>query len=595
MKLITELKQIDTDYQSGSIEITSGLLFSQSNILRTIDFYSNSKFLNGNKDSKTGREKPFFNINNTMVDTAVVATDIDTKDIKVEADNEGSFTKSFLFNHEIFQWMKESNFAQTLNEMGETRARYGGVLVKKCHEKGEKMKVEVVEWKNVVTDQVDILKGVIIEKHFMTPNELRKKKDIWSNTEDAIELYAKKGYTRTDERIEVWEAHGEFPTDYLADDVDVSEAKDFSQQVHFFAVKNSKQVHLYWAEEEELPYKYLAWKKAVGRALGRGVVEEGEEAQVWTNDAVYKKQSAMELSGKVILKTNSKKVGNNVMTDLDNGSIVVLEDNKDLNVINLLNSAMPQFTEVINEWWSQYERVTSSYDAVRGETPPSGQPYRLQALVNQSGSSHFDYRREEWGIFLKELFYDWVFPYIQKRLSKQHILASDFSPEELIKIDESFAIHEANKYVMDKVLSGQIVSAEEYLMAKEQYAQFIGKNGNRRFLDIPESYYKDMKSKLSIDITGEQKNKQAVMETLSTILQTVSSNPMILQDKNLMTIFNRILEISGAGISPISISKGGMMTQQMGMGQTQPTQSTQSSPAPLGQAGMMATMPQATQ
>ena len=26
------------------------------------------------------------------------------------------------------------------------------------------------------------------------------------------------------------------------------------------------------------------------------------------------------------------------MTDLDNGSIVVLEDNKDLNVINLLNS-----------------------------------------------------------------------------------------------------------------------------------------------------------------------------------------------------------------------------------------------------------------
>ena len=491
--------------------------------------------------------------------------------------------------------MKESNFAQTLNEMGETRARYGGVLVKKCHEKGEEMKVEVVEWKNVVTDQVDILKGVIIEKHFMTPNELRKKKDIWSNTEEAIELYAKKGYTRTDERIEVWEAHGEFPTDYLADDVDASEAKDFSQQIHFFAVKNSKQAHLYWAEEKELPYKYLAWKRIAGVALGKGVVAEGKEAQAWTNDAVQKKQAAMELSGKVILKTNSKKIGNNVMTDLDNGSIVVLEDNKDLNVINLLNSAMPQFTEVINEWWSQYERVTSSYDAVRGETPPSGQPYRLQALVNQSGSSHFDYRREEWGIFLKELFYDWVFPYIQKRLNKQHILASDFSPEELIKIDESFAIHEANKFTMDKVLSGQIVSAEEYLMAKEQYAQFIGKNGNRRFLDIPESYYKDMKSKLSIDITGEQKNKQATMETLSNLLQTMT--PLVQQGlfspQDIKTVLNRILEMSGSGISPISLSKGGMMTQQMGMGQTQPTQ--QPSPAPLGQAGMMATMPQATQ
>lgn len=575
MKLIQELRQIVSDYEDGSIEITPGLTFSQSRMIKTIEFYTNSKFLNGNKDSM-GREKPFYNVVNTMVDTAVVATDIDTKDIIVEADNEESFTKSFLFNHELLKWMKESDFARVLNEMGETRARYGGVLVKKCLEKGEDMEVEVVEWKNVVTDQCDIQKGVIIERHYMTPMELRAKKDIWENVEDAIGLYSKRGYTRVDERIEVWEAHGEFPTEYLSDEADVSDVKETSTQVHYFVVKNAKQVHLFWAEEKELPYKFLAWKKASGRALGRGVVEEGEEAQVWTNDAVQKKQSAMELSGKVILKTNSKKIGNNVMTDLDNGSIVVMEDGKDLNTVNLLNGAMPQFTEMVQEWWSQYERVTSSYDAVRGETPPSGQPYRLQALISQTGGSHFDYRREEWGIFLKEMFYDWVFPYIQKKLSKGHILASDFSPEELVKLDESFAICEANKYIMDKVLSGEIVSAEEYQAAKDQYVQFIGKNGKRRFLDIPDYYFKDMKAKLSINITGEQKNKQATMETLSNVLQTVASNPMILQDQNLAMIFNKILEMSGAGLSPISLSKSGMMAQQgmapimQGQGMVQP-------------------------
>jgi len=588
MRLIEELKQINEDYQNGTIEIASGLTFSQSSMLRMIDFYTNSKFLNGQKDSK-GRDKPFYQIINTMVDTAVVATDIDTKDIKTEADNETSYDKSFLFNHEIYNWMKETDFAQVLNEMGETRARYGGVLVKKCHEKGEEMKVEVVAWKNLVTDQVDIINGVIVEKHYMTPNEIRAKKDIWENTEDAIGLYAKKGYTRTDERIEIWEAHGEFPESYLQDEAEATSEK-FSKQVHYYCIKGAKQVHLYWAEEKELPYKYLAWKKVSGRALGRGVAEEGEEAQVWTNDAVQKKYAALELSGKIILKTNSKKIGNNVMTDMDNGHIVVLEDGKDLNTVNLINGAMPQFTETIQEWWSQYERATSSYDAVRGETPPSGQPYRLQALVSQTGSSHFDYRREEWGIFLKELFYDWVFPYVQKRLNKAHILASDFTPEELMKLDESFATHEANQFIMDKVLSGQMATQEEFLIAKDSYMQFIGKGGKRRFLDIPDDYYKDMKAKLTINITGEQKNKQVMLETLTNVLQTVAANPIIMQDNNLMTIFNKILEMSG--VSPLSLSKGGMAMQQQGM---QPQQGMQQSPQPLGQAGIKAVQPQAVQ
>lgn len=590
MNLITELKQIDSDYQDGTIEITGGLSFSQSQVIRLAEFYSNSKFLNGNKGAN-GREKPFYNIVNTMVDTAIVATDIDTKDIKVEADNEASYDKSFLFNHEIFQWMKETDFSRVLNEMGAARARYGGVLVKKFQEKGD-MKVEVVQWKNVVTDQVDIMKGVIIEKHYMTPNEIRKK-GVWSNLDDAIDLYGTKGYTKTNERLEVWEAHGEFPVEYLSEEAEVGESKEYSQQVHFYCVKNAKQVHLYWAEEKEMPYKYLAWKQVAGRALGRGVVEEGEEAQVWTNDSVQKKQAAMELSGKVILKTNSKKVGNNAMTDLDNGSIVVLEDNKTLDVLNLLTGAMPQFTEIISEWWSQYERVTSSYDAVRGETPPSGQPYRLQALVSQTGSSHFDYRREEWGIFLKELFYDWVFPYIAKKLTKEHILASDFTPEELMKIDESFATDEANKYVLEQIFAGKILGAQEYEQIRMQYLDFIAKGGARRFLDVPEGYYKDMKSKLSIDVTGEQKNKQATLESLQNILVTMASNQMVMQDPNMIKIFNRILELSGSGISPISMTRAQPQGQLQQPGQ--PGQPGQQPQGQLGQAQISAVQPQATQ
>lgn len=584
MKLITELQQIEADLSGGSVEITSGLTFSHYQTLRTIEFYSNSRYLNGNQDL-LARDKPFYNIVNTMVDTAVVATDIDTKDIRVTADDEVSVDKSFLFNHEIQKWMKESDFAKVLNEMGEVRPRYGGVMIKKCVEddedSGEKnvLEIEVVDWKNIVVDPVCIEDGVIIEKHFMSPMELRKKEGVWNNTKEAIDLYAKKGFTRSDERIEVWEVEGEFPESYLSEDGEARDDDKYVRQHHFYALKGKKTVHLFYEEQKDTQYKYLPWKRVPGRALGRGVVEEGEEAQVWTNDAVQKKQAAMELSGKVILKTTSKKIGNNVMTDLDNGSIVVLEDNKTLDVLNLMNGAMPQFTEVIGEWFQQYERTTASYDAVRGETPPSGQPYRLQALVAQQGGSHFDYRREEWGIFLQEVFYDWVFPYIEKRLIKQHILASDFTPEELAKLDESFANYEANKHAVDKVLSGEVFTQEDYLSVNQQFKDFIGKGGKRRFIDVPKDYYKDMKAHLTIDVTGETKNKQAVMESLNSLM--TSMLPMIqagiVSPEDVKMVLNRIMEVSGSGLSPMSLSKSNVQAQQ-GMAQGQPPQPVQGAP-----------------
>jgi hypothetical protein len=569
MKLFQEIQQIQADYSNSPVDITETLSYSQPRVINTVIHYSDSKYLYSNLDS-TGREKPFYNIVNAMVETAVVATDLDTKDIRVEAEKPNDYVRSMLFNHEIKNWMKDVNFAKTLNDMGETRARYGGLLVKKSETEDGELKMDVVEWKNVCTSQTDVAGGTVIEKHYMTPVELKSKEGVWDNIDQAIKLYSKKGYTKTEEGIEVWEVHGEFAEEYLDDpETDITNPESYERQVHFFAVKGSKSVCMYSAPEKENPYKYLAWKKRVGLplALGRGVVEEGQEAQVWTNDAIQKEQSAMELSGKVVLKTNSKKIGNNILTDWDNGSVIPLEDGKDLNVVNLLNGALPQFQNMVSKWWTQYERATSSYDAIRGETPPSGQPYRLQALIQNSSASQFDYRREEWGIFLKELFYDWVFPYVKKKLNKKHILASDFSQEELMKIDDAFAQYESNKKAIEMILNGKIITKEEYMAMQTGFADLIGETGQRRFIEIPDGFFKDMKGRLDINITGEEKNKTAMMESLSSILTSVATNPQILQDPNLLTILNKIIEMSGSGLSPLSL----------GVAQNQP----KATPSPL--------------
>jgi len=69
--------------------------------------------------------------------------------------------------------MKDTSFARFLNEMGQTRAKYGGVLVKKT-EQGSELCLTVMAWRDMITDQVDARSGVKIFRDYYTPADLKK-------------------------------------------------------------------------------------------------------------------------------------------------------------------------------------------------------------------------------------------------------------------------------------------------------------------------------------------------------------------------------------------------------------------------------------
>ena len=120
-------------WERGTVQITAGLTFNAYQTIKKILFYTESKYESGQKDRR-GKLKPFFNIVNFRVNVATRATDLDTKDIQIVADEPQFMPMSFLLQKEVYNWMKDVNFAKTLNKMGQTRAKFGGVLVKKCME-----------------------------------------------------------------------------------------------------------------------------------------------------------------------------------------------------------------------------------------------------------------------------------------------------------------------------------------------------------------------------------------------------------------------------------------------------------------------------
>jgi hypothetical protein len=265
----------------------------------------------------------------------------------------------------------------------------------------------------------------------------------------------------------------------------------------------------------------------------------------------------MDLSGKVVLSTNSKKVSGNVLTSVKSGHIFELEDGKSISSINLSPSALPQIENMINLWDSQYNRASSTYDANTGEAPTAGTPYSQTALLNQVANSPFEYRREEMGIFQTEILNEWILPELKKRIVKEHNLVADYDDAELDLIDEVVANYEGKNKAIEALLSpfAQPVTPEQDAQFRESVKTSLRKNGSKREIKIPEGFL-DVEGHITANVTGELKNKQAILQSLDSILKTIIStfNPQTgtysaLEDPVLSKLFGTIVEMAGVPIS----------------------------------------------
>ena len=585
-KIFEELNTFKTNYEKESLEKIGGLKRSQYQVVKMVEYYTDSKYLGtyiGNKKQISGGsiDVPFYNIVNYRVTLARTATDMDTSDIQIKSDNEKHQVHAMILQHEGYEWMKESEFALSLNQMGLNRPKYGGYLIKK-NEAEDLMKIDVVRWTNVMTDQNDILGGLIVEHHYKSPVEIKKKSKVWQNVDECLKAY--KGIKKDrPNAIDVYEVTGELPVCFYEDAKEMEETEDgeysYKLQRYFIADVGGKKILLYCEYlEGELSdyYEYLSWEDN-GYGLGRGVVEDSEEAQVWTNDAVINEYIAMTLAGRVGLKTNSKKLGNNVLAH-DHGKIYELGANEDINSFSLAPSALGQYQNQVNKWNAQADNIASSYNAMTGQQPTSGTPYSQTVLLNQVASKPFDQRREEWGIHITRVFEKWVIPYLIKKLKKSHILVSDYSDDELDMIDESFAIDNTNEDLFKMVISNKTPFQAEQDMIMEGYKNHIKKNGKKRYLEIPDDYFDGIVPKVTVLTTGEQKNKAVILSSLSNLLETVQKtyNPAtgqfaVLQDPELAKIYRQIVELSNAGISPMSVGKGNRPTPTTTSGTPQST------------------------
>jgi len=598
-ELVREAEQRD---KQGSVKTSKYVDFDLREDINTINAYLNSKHISGATDAK-GREKPFFNIVNSAVNIWYRATDIDRKNIKIKAENPKQVILSFLFSILLQDWMKTSEFGKFLNIWGIALAKYLEVFVKFVEKDGE-LFCKVVPWDSLIVDPENPTDCMKIERLYYTPAQLRKQnydkdfvEELIDNTTTRKILDGGQNVDTNDGFITVYEVHGELPLSYLTDKEKDEDTYVQQMQVISFQAKKDGQdgfdEYTLYSGREKDPYLFTTLLPSEDGALTlNGAVKNLFEAQWMVNHSAKQIKDQLDLASKLFFQTSDGNfVGQNALSSLDNGDILIHAQNQPLTQLNNQPNiaAMQSFSQ---QWQAIGNQINGISEAMTGATPPSGTAWRLQQAVLQESHSLFELYTENKGLFIEEMLRKWVIPHLRKKIDTSDEISAILDDYQIKQIDMMYvpneAIRRVNQKIKDTILSGEIYDPTQQAgmiaSSEQELKQEMTQMGNQRFIKPDEietvtwkEVMKDIEGKLEIDITGESKDTQNVMQTLSTVLTTIASNPAILQDPNAKMIFNKILEASG-GISPLEIQQ---------VQQAQPAPQIPQAPAEVGAGGAM--------
>jgi len=577
------------------IQLTDSWTWSMPEHIRTATLYKHSQLKNGKSEFT-----PVKNIVKPILNLQYRAEGFDVKDITLYIDDSKQYYKSFLVKKFHEKWARENGIDSVIDSMVESYVDYGGALLKNVND----VKPEVVPLQSIVfCDQTDILNGPIGIKHFFSPSELMKMSSRgWGDlnrgaTATLEETIILSRNTKKEEQnntqvqtpgkyIEIYEVHGEFPKHFLGGEY----SQEYSGQLHILCFYQGKDgtktgITLFKGEEKKSPFKLIKRDQVYGRALGFGGVEELEEAQVWTNYNMIRKQDMLDAASKTLIGvkgSNTASILNGQkLKDMDNMNMVDLGLDGDMGPIDTFPRNIKLFTEEEQEWEVHAQKMGSAQEAIMGEQPPAGTPLGSVQIQQMENHSLHNYRQGKLATFWDEVEQDWILPHISREISKDQEFVTELELDELQYVVDSVVTCETNDFIKEKILSGELIKPEEVQGYEEIVRSTFKKKGNKFFFKIFKDEMKNVPIVVKTDIKGKQKNLGKAIEGINNIIRTVVQvgGPTTLAEPATWDAINQSIELSGG--DPVDFS--GLADAFKKIGQQQMAAQQQPAPQQLPQ------------
>jgi hypothetical protein len=525
--------------------------------IKTTENYTNSQLNNGKNDYT-----PVKNITLPILNLQHRVEDVDVKDVQIYVNDADKFHLSMLvkkYHDDVYVY--ENNLDEFFDKYSISRIDLGAGLSKKLNDPAP----VVVPLQSIVfCNQRDILASPFGIIHEFGPDQLMEmSKKGWGNRENGATHSIEELITlwREEETpsqgIKIYEVHGSLPKRFYDP---TYEGEDYETRIFIVAFYQPKGafektgVILYTAEEDTMSkFKLIKRDEIYGRALGRGAAEELFEPQVWVNYDMIRMQNMLDAASVTLLKSTDPTVMSkhpNGLKDMKNLEIVEVNPGMDIGQIDTFPRNISLFEKSIANWEQHAQQMGAANDAIMGESPSSGTPFKLQELVTAESHGLHEYRRAQFARHIEEIYRDWIIPDIKRKLTKDIQFLSELTVDELNFVADNLAVNLWNKEYKNRVLygTGKFVEGEKDSFIEKVKEEFK-KTGNKKFIKLLKNELRDVELGVKVSVAGKTKNLAQMTDKLVNIFRFMFTNPQgfaqIMQVKGAGQAFNQILEYSG--------------------------------------------------
>ncbi len=421
------------NYTSRNIELSERVFFSQYKLINRINRFKN-RDLSGTKINADLSYNYYFDIISNRADSEVKNLRFDTKHILIFSRNpQKDFPAVFISNAKLKEWMAENGEDEKLKAAVEEFVTSGNVGFKKIdggYEMVDSLNAYITNQTARSIDNTDL-----IERHEMIASELKSMSD-WNHVDEVIKELGNKFFKAADKTTpiektgkvyEIFEFTGEVSEkefNEVNEEGRGDENKHFLAKVILAGLRKSGAGEKYTLFAEKLDgkmsdyYIYAHRGRYEGRFWRVGMYELLFDHQIRANEIGNQLATGLEWASKVIFRSKDPTVLQNIRADLDNGDVVITED---LAQLDVRMQAMDQLIADWNRLINDADRLSNSFEVVRGESLPSGTPFRLGALIDQNAGRLFALLRQKLALPYKRVFREWVLPELVKYLRGEDI------------------------------------------------------------------------------------------------------------------------------------------------------------------------------
>lgn len=553
------------NYLTSAVEISKGVTFSQYQTINRIYKFRNRN-LSGSKLKADLSYDYYFDIISPRADSEVKNLRFDTKNILLFSRNpRADFAAVFVANATLKKWMAENGEDSKLKAAVEEFVTNGNIGFKKVDGGYELIDCTNTYITNQMAETVDDTD--IIERHEMKPSDLLAMTE-WDQEvipeviKECGNLFFKASANTsstdsTSKKYEIYEYTGEVSEEEFNATKNImggDENKYFLAKVVVAGLTEHGSGKNYVLFSEKIPgklsdhYQYAHRGKYEKRFWRVGMYELLFDHQIRANEIGNQLATGLEWASRVIFKSKNSNILQNVRADLDNGDIIITDD---LSQVDVQLHGLEQLIVDWNRLMADADKVSNSFEVVRGENLPSGTPFKLGALLDQNAGMFFTLLRQKLTLPYTRVFREWVVPYLVNDLKGKDVFTLVGDADILDQLREIIV----ERWYMDNLVRIGPHTQEVADAIKEEKLNSLKKVDP--VIENSREIWKGVLPRLFVTITGENSDLADQVTDLINLL-SLEKDPVRAE-----WLLDQIYKIRGIPVPPASVSQNAQQPQLM--------------------------------